>query len=517
MAKIGIKRERTTTKERKPRVPKAPGLKTKKAAPKPDKERKVKILYAVSEAQPFAGTGGLAEVAGSLPKALNALGRFDARVMLPYYKENIPPELSARFKFLGDIEVRLSWRKLYCGIFEYDFEGVKYYFIDNEYYFKRKGLYGFYDDGERFAFFSLAVCETLYKIGFIPDILHANDWQTALAPVYYKLFYMHRREGYRNIKTVFTVHNVEYQGKFDKAAVEDLFGISRQELHSLEFDGCINLLKSAADYSDALTTVSPTYAKELTGPEHAHGLSEIFKWNSGKLTGILNGIDYDSYDPARDPALFAKFSADDPSGKVKNKLELQKLLDLKADADVPVIALISRLVAHKGIDLVKASIQKILERDVQVVLLGKGDADYETYFQYVERNYEKRFKAMIAFNKDLSRKIYAAADIFLMPSKSEPCGLAQMIASRYAAVPVVRETGGLGDSIKDCFDGTSGNGYTFAGYGTAELLNALDRALGLYKDYRGIWDGLVRRVARQDFSWSNSAKAYAEFYQNLVR
>ncbi|MDR1094608.1 MAG: glycogen synthase [Clostridiales bacterium] len=517
MAKIETVNKRVTTKERKPRAPKTPALKTKKAAPKPAPERKVKILYAVSEAQPFAGTGGLAEVAGSLPKALNATGRFDARVMLPYYKENIAPEFAARFRFVCKLDVRLSWRTLYCGVFEYDHEGVKYYFIDNEYYFKRRGLYGFYDDGERFAFFSQAVCEVLYKIDFIPDILHANDWQTALAPVYYKLFYMHRRDGYRNIKTVFTVHNVEYQGKFDKGAVEDLFGISRQELHSLEFDGCINLLKAAADYCDALTTVSPTYARELTAPEHAHGLSEIFKWNAGKLTGILNGIDYDSYDPARDPALFARYSAGSLAGKAKNKTELQKLLDLKEDARVPVVAVISRLVAHKGIDLIKASIQKLLERDVQVILLGKGDADYETYFQYVERNYEKRFKAMIAFNKDMSRKIYAAADIFLMPSKSEPCGLSQMIASRYATVPVVRETGGLADSIKDCFDGASGNGYTFANYNADDLLNALDRALGLYRDYPEIWDALQKRVAAVDFSWGNSAKEYAEFYANLLK
>lgn len=514
MSKIAIERTRTTTAERKPRAVKAPVLKVK-AEEKPV-ARKVRVLYAVSEAQPFAGTGGLAEVGGSLPKALNALGGFDVRVIMPFYKENIATELSSQFKFVCKLSVKLSWRTQYCGVFEYDFEGVKYYFIDNEYYFKRRGLYGFFDDGERFAFFSLALCEILRQIDFIPDILHANDWQAALVSVYYKLFYMHHREGYRNIKTVFTVHNVEYQGKFDKAAVEDLFGISRQELSSLEFDGCINLLKSAADYSDALTTVSPSYARELTTPEHAHGLAEIFKWNSGKLFGILNGIDFDSYDPETDPALFAHYSATDLTNKVKNKTGLQKLLNLNVDENVPVIALVSRLAAHKGIDLLKSAIHKIMERGVQAVLLGKGDADYETFFQYAERNYENRFRAVIAFNKDLSRKIYAAADIFLMPSKSEPCGLAQMIASRYATVPVVRETGGLADSIKDCGNGTAGNGFTFRGYGEDELLHVLDRALGLYNDYKDVWQALARRAAEQDFSWGGSAAVYAEFYKKLI-
>jgi starch synthase len=518
MAKVKTETKRVTTKERKPRAVKTHILKVNTdEQPTPAKKKKTRILFTASEAQPFAGTGGLGEVIASLPKALlGADANLDVRVMLPFYKENISPDLIARFRFICCFNVTLSWRTLYCGVYEYDCGGVRYYFLDNEYYFKRQGLYGFYDDGERFAFFCRAVVESLALIDFIPDVLHAHDWQTALVPVYYKLFYMHVNADYRNIKTVFTIHNIEYQGKYSRDSVEDLFGISRQELHSLEYDGCINLVKAAMDYSDALTTVSPTYAKELMSPEFAHGLSEIVKWNFNKMTGILNGIDYETYDPASDPALFSAYDASDLSGKAKNKAELQKLLDLAPDPDIPLIAIISRLVSHKGMDIIKAIIHDILKQNVQIVLLGKGEADYEGFFQYIARSYERKFKAVIAFNRDLSRKIYAGADIFLMPSRSEPCGLSQMIACRYGTVPVVRETGGLYDSIKDCYDGTQGSGFTFSGYSGEELAGALSRALGLYAGDKTAWNALAAKDMTLDFSWNNSARNYAEFYKNLT-
>ena len=483
----------------------------KRAAKKPPA---VKVLYAASEAFPFAGTGGLGEVIGSLPKAVKAK-IFDARVMIPYYKDIIPAEYSSKFKFLTSFNVQLSWRSLYCGIFEYVHEGVTYYFLDNEYYFKRNAVYGFYDDGERFAFFSKAVVEALCLIDFIPDALHANDWQTALIPVYYKLYFMHGRRGYGNIKTVFTVHNIEYQGKFGRDSVEDLFGISKQEVSSLEYDGCINLVKAAMDYSDAVTTVSPTYAEELKTPAFAHGLSEIVRWNSNKLTGIINGIDYESYNPETDDALFAKYGAASFNKKAENKVQLQRMLGLAEDKNIPMVGLVTRLVQHKGMDLLKQAVHDILKQNVQIVLLGKGDADYENYFTYIERNYEKKFKAVIAFNRDLSRKFYGGADIFLMPSKTEPCGLAQMIACRYGTVPVVHETGGLFDTVKDCGAGGGGNGFTFARYDAEDLTGAVTRAVSFYNNDRAGFAALAKRVMSLDFSWGNSAAAYAEFYNKL--
>ena len=517
--KLAVKKAPAATAVKKPAAKPAVKKAAVKTEPSPkaaEKKKPLKILFAASEAFPFSGTGGLGEVIGSLPKAINKDKGFDTRVMVPFYKDLIPAEFSAKFKFLTSFNVQLSWRSLYCGIFEYDYEGVKYYFLDNEYYFKRNALYGFYDDGERFAFFSRAVIESLYLINFIPDVLHVNDWQTALVPVYYKLYYMHNRDGYRKIKTVFTVHNIEYQGKYGRESVEDLFGISKQELHSLEYGGCVNLVKAAMDYSDAVTTVSPTYAKELMSPAFSYGLSEIVRWNANKLTGILNGIDYNSYDPMTDEALFYKYGADTFENKVKNKLELQKMFGLTEDKDIPMIAVVTRLVAHKGMDLLKQVVHDILKQNVQIVLLGKGDADYEGYFTYIERNYEKKFKAVIAFNRDLSRKFYGAADMLLMPSRTEPCGLAQMIACRYGALPIVRETGGLFDSIKDCNGENMGNGFSFTRYDAEDLANAISRALGMYSNNRTVWDALAARIMRIDFSWENSAKSYAEFYKTLT-
>lgn len=467
---------------------------------------KKKILFVASEATPFIATGGLAEVIGSLSKALAKDPAYDVRVVLPLYSD-IKAEYRRKMSFLGNIFVPLSWRNQYCGIFSCQEEGVTFYFLDNEYYFKRPGCYGYYDDGERFAFFSRGVMEILPFINFYPDVLHCHDWQAALSVLYLKTIYCYRPE-YQFIRALFTIHNIEYQGKYSLDILEDLFGISNNYRYLLEYDGCLNLMKGAIECAEKFSTVSPTYANEIKNPLYAHGLDEIIRKNAFKLSGILNGIDTVSYDPATDPALFAHYSADDLGNKAVCKAELQKMLGLSVK-QVPVIAMISRLVSHKGLDLVKAVIEDILQDDVQFVLLGTGDAVYENYFKDLGRRYTGKVATVIAFNGDLSRKIYSGADIFLMPSKSEPCGLSQMIASRYAAVPVVRETGGLFDSIKPY--GSGGNGFTFAAYNPYDMLYVVREAVNTYKNGEE-WQVLMQKAARTDFSWLHSAEEYKKLY-----
>ena len=467
---------------------------------------KKKILFVASEATPFIATGGLAEVIGSLSKALAKDPAYDVRVVLPLYSD-IKAEYRRKMYFLGNIVVPLSWRNQYCGIFSCQEEGVTFYFLDNEYYFKRPGCYGYYDDGERFAFFSRGVMEILPFINFYPDVLHCHDWQAALSVLYLKTIYCYRPE-YQFIRALFTIHNIEYQGKYSLDILEDLFGISNNYRYLLEYDGCLNLMKGAIECAEKFSTVSPTYANEIKNPLYAHGLDEIIRKNAFKLSGILNGIDTVSYDPATDPALFAHYSADDLGNKAVCKAELQKMLGLSVK-QVPIIAMISRLVSHKGLDLVKAVIEDILQDDVQFVLLGTGDAVYENYFKDLGRRYTGKVATVIAFNGDLSRKIYSGADIFLMPSKSEPCGLSQMIASRYAAVPVVRETGGLFDSIKPY--GSGGNGFTFAAYNPYDMLYVVREAVNTYKNGEE-WQVLMQKAARTDFSWLHSAEEYKKLY-----
>ena len=467
---------------------------------------KKKILFVASEATPFIATGGLAEVIGSLSKALAKDPAYDVRVVLPLYSD-IKAEYRRKMSFLGNIFVPLSWRNQYCGIFSCQEEGVTFYFLDNEYYFKRPGCYGYYDDGERFAFLSRGVMEILPFINFYPDVLHCHDWQAALSVLYLKTIYCYRPE-YQFIRALFTIHNIEYQGKYSLDILEDLFGISNNYRYLLEYDGCLNLMKGAIECAEKFSTVSPTYANEIKNPLYAHGLDEIIRKNAFKLSGILNGIDTVSYDPATDPALFAHYSADDLGNKAVCKAELQKMLGLSVK-QVPIIAMISRLVSHKGLDLVKAVIEDILQDDVQFVLLGTGDAVYENYFKDLGRRYTGKVATVIAFNGDLSRKIYSGADIFLMPSKSEPCGLSQMIASRYAAVPVVRETGGLFDSIKPY--GSGGNGFTFAAYNPYDMLYVVREAVNTYKNGEE-WQVLMQKAARTDFSWLHSAEEYKKLY-----
>lgn len=479
----------------------------------PSQPSKKGILFVASEAFPYAGTGGLGEVIGSLPKSLNKLGKYDARVIVPLY-ESVNAETRAKMQYVGNIYVPLAWRNQYCGLFRLEEDGVVYYFVDNEYYFKRNALYGYGDDGERFAFFSRAVLELLPMLDFSVDVLHCHDWHTALVPVYYKLYYMYR-VGYNNIRTVFTIHNIEYQGQFSPSIIEDLFGISKTEYMSLDWHGCINLMKGAIDYSDFISTVSPTYAGEICTRDYAHGLEDVLNKNSHKLRGILNGIDYDVYNPATSRSLFANYSAADLDKKTENKLELQKMLGLNVDAGAPLIAMITRLVGHKGIGLVRSAFNDIMSSGAQFVVLGTGDSDHENFFRHMQNLYGNRVHAVITFNKDLAQKIYAAADIFLMPSLSEPCGLSQMIALRYGTVPLVRATGGLKDSIADCGDGHTGNGFVFGGANPGELLYAVKRAVGLYCSYKDIWEELRMRAAECDFSWKESAKTYQAFYDEM--
>ncbi len=467
---------------------------------------KRKILFVASEARPFIATGGLADVIGSLPQALAKDPRYDIRVVLPLYSD-IKTEVRRKMSFLGNIYVPLAWRNQYCGVFTCMENGVKFYFIDNEYYFKRPGCYGYYDDGERFAFFCRSVMEIMPFIGYYPEILHCHDWQAALAAIYLKTIYCKRPE-YQFIRSLFTIHNIEYQGKFSLDIMGDLFGLSEEYRNLLEYDGCINLMKAAIECSEKFSTVSPTYAEEIKTTQYAHGLESIICRNSSKLTGILNGIDVDSYNSETDQALFANYGAENLAPKSICKTELQKMLGLPIK-DVPIIAMISRLVAHKGLELVKAVIEDVLHEDVQFVLLGTGESGYESYFKDLGNRYEGKTSINIAFNGDLSRKIYSGADIFLMPSISEPCGLSQMIASRYATVPVVRETGGLYDSIKPY--GNGGNGFTFASCNPYDMLYVIHEALDMYKNEKE-WKNLMVRVASTDFSWARSAEEYKKLY-----
>ena len=478
--------------------------KSKKAAPE-----KKKILFVGSEVLPFAATGGLGEVLGSLPKALAARGDYDVRVMMPYYSD-IGEQYRNSAKYLCNYNVGLSWRNLYCGLFELKQDNVTYYFIDNEYYFHRDGLYGFYDDGERYAFFCKAVMDSFYFIDFMPDIIHANDWQTALIPIYNNSKYHY------DIKLIFTIHNIEYQGQYDLKILPTVFDLPPEAGAYVEYEGCVNLVKGAIETSDCVTTVSESYAKELEDAAFAHGLQDMIRKNNWKTRGILNGIDAEGYDPATDTAIAHNFTPDDFTGKVQDKLELQRLAGLREDAGVPVIAIISRLVAHKGLDLITKAMENIVRNcEVQLVVLGKGDRKYEDYFIWLQNQYGGKVSAMITYNKDLSRKVYAGADMFLMPSKAEPCGLSQMIACRYGTVPIVRETGGLRDSIVDCSFG-EGNGFTFADYNPDDMANAIYRAIDLYYNNPENWDKLRKYIATIDFSWAKSADKYDEMYSWLL-
>lgn len=476
------------------------------------------ILFVGAEAMPFAATGGLGDVMGSLPAAMKAADESnDIRVVMPLYSA-VGESWRAQMKTEAEFEVHLAWRTLYCGVKSLVKDGVTYYFIDNEYYFKRETLYGHYDDGERYAYFCMAVLEMLEKVGFCPDVLHAHDWQSALSVVYLNCLYRNR-PGYDKIKTVFTIHNIEYQGVYNFGILGDVFALGNEHHALMEYDGCINLMKGAIVCADLVSTVSPRYAEEIRSHEYAHGLEHIIRFHERKLRGILNGIDYVYYNPETDPVIAENYSAENTENKKANKLALQEKLDLPQTDKVPMLAIISRLASHKGLDIVSEMAYGLLQyNDIQLVVLGKGEARYEQFFRDLERDFPGKARALIEYDRDLSKRIYAAADIFVMPSASEPCGLSQMIASRYGAIPVVRETGGLYDSIKGYWEKDGelmGNGFTFANYSSGELYDRICAATDLWRDDEKR-ERFVKKIMNVDFSWAVSANRYLEMYGEIL-
>ncbi|MDR2655343.1 MAG: glycogen synthase [Oscillospiraceae bacterium] len=476
----------------------------------------MKILFAASEATPFIASGGLADVAGSLPRALLDEGAV-CRVIMPLYSA-IKPELRQKLRYIGNFTVPVAWREQYCGLFEAPANGVKYYFLDNEYYFRRNSIYGFYDDAERFSFFSRALVEAVRHINFIPDVLHANDWQTALAPVYLDFCYKERNPVYNNIKTLLTIHNIGYQGQYGPELMESVLGIEPKYFSVLACnDGRggldINFLKAGIERANKISTVSRTYARELLDPWYAHGLDGLLRERSFKLSGILNGIDTKLYNPGTDTALWKNYSAETVEDKSVNRSELLKSLNLPEDGNSLVLAMVTRLAAHKGLDLVKYIFEEMLSHGVRVIILGTGEMVYEGYFGYMQEKHPDKVRFINGFVPDFARKIYAGADAFLMPSKSEPCGLSQMIAARYGTIPIVRETGGLADTIRD-EGGENPNGFTFKTYNAHDMLGAVDRAKGVFSD-KDRWRRLQRNAMNCDFSWAVSAKQYIDLYNSL--
>ncbi len=482
----------------------------------------MKILFATSEAVPFCKTGGLADVAGSLPQAL-ANANNEVEVILPLY-QRVADNWKDKMSFVCSIEVPLGWRRVYCGLFRLEHEGVTWYFVDNEYYFNRDSLYGHYDDGERFGFFSRAIVALLPALEFMPEVIHCNDWQTALVPVYLKDECV-RWSDIRGIKTVFTIHNIEYQGRYGKETLEDLFGLAPGWFSdgTIAMDGDVNLLKGALMTCDAITAVSPTYAQELRYAYFAHGMESVIRLNGGKVYGVLNGLDMAGYDPATDKRLTVNYGLKPKkgvesleTGKAKNKQHLQETMNLDIVPDVPVIGIISRLVSHKGLDLVCQVFDEIMRLNCQFVVLGSGDWNYEQFFEAKLNQYQGRMALYRGYNEALAMKIYSGADLLLMPSKSEPCGLAQMIAMRYGTVPIVRETGGLKDTVQAYEDWCGvGNGFTFADYNSHDMQFVIEQAVGLYYNKPAAFRKLQETGMAEDFSWTRSAEEYNKIYQKI--
>lgn len=477
----------------------------------------MQILFVASEGVPFVKTGGLADVIGSLPKALIDQGD-EVRVVMPKYKG-----ISAHFKkkmiLKKRLTINLGWRNLYCGVEELKHEGIHYYFIDNEYYFKRDGLYGYsdsLDEAERFAFFSKAVLEALPYLDFKPEILHLHDWQTGLVSLFLKTMY-HNQDFYNNIRTVFTIHNLKYQGVFPKRIVGDILDYNIQYLTSegIEYYGRVSYIKAGLVFSDYITTVSEAYAQEIQYPYYGFGLDGLLRKRSRDLFGILNGIDLELYNPENDPEIFVKYTT--PQAKLQNKLLLQDLLKLPVNKEIPMIGMVSRLVPEKGLDLVVGVLEDILAENLQLVVLGTGEQKFLHALGETAYRHQDKMSATFAFDEGLSRKIYAAADLFLMPSQFEPCGISQLIAFRYEAVPIVRETGGLKDSVIPFNEFTGeGVGFSFANYNEHDMLFTIRRALGLYHD-KVQWDKIIQNIQRGNYGWNDSAKKYHQIYQQLLR
>lgn len=480
-----------------------------------DSSKKMQIVFASAECAPFVKTGGLGDVAGSLPAALVRAGA-EVIVMVPKYA-TIKDEYKAQMEHLSDFYVSLGWRNEYCGLEKLEHDGVTYMFVDNERYFARDYPYGFFDDGERFAFFSKAITESLQHLpeGFECDILHCNDWQTALAPLFLREFY----QGlplYDRVKTVFSIHNVAFQGQFSDTVMEDILGVAHipAAATQLRCDACsINYMLGALHYADAITTVSPTYAGEIQTPEFGEGLDGVLRERSYALQGILNGIDVAAFDPATDKRIAANYTVDDRSGKAVCKAKLQEELGLEVRDDRPLMVMVTRLTRQKGMDLVIYALDRILSGGVQVAVLGTGDRDYEDGLRYFQDKYPGTMAARIEFDPALSQRMYAAADMFLMPSKFEPCGLSQIIAMRYGTLPIVRETGGLKDTVQPYNEFTGeGTGFSFSNFNGDEMGDAVFRAARLFWDNRDAWNQLVTQAMSQDFSWTRSADKYLDLY-----
>lgn len=480
-----------------------------------DSSKKMQIVFASAECAPFVKTGGLGDVAGSLPAALVRAGA-EVIVMVPKYA-TIKDEYKAQMEHFSDFYVSLGWRNEYCGLEKLEHDGVTYMFIDNERYFARDYPYGFFDDGERFAFFSKAITESLQHLpaGFECDILHCNDWQTALAPVFLREFY----QGlplYDRVKTVFSIHNVAFQGQFSDTVMEDILGVAHipAAASQLRCDACsINYMLGALRYADAITTVSPTYANEIQTPEFGEGLDGVLRERSYALQGILNGIDVAGFDPATDKRIAANYTVEDRSGKAVCKAKLQEELGLEVRDDRPLMVMVTRLTRQKGMDLVMYALDRILAGGVQVAVLGTGDRDYEDSLRYFQDKYPGTMAARIEFDPALSQRMYAAADMFLMPSKFEPCGLSQIIAMRYGTLPIVRETGGLKDTVIPYNEFTGeGTGFSFSNFNGDEMGDAVFRAARLFWDNRDAWNQLVTQAMSQDFSWTRSADKYLDLY-----
>ena len=473
----------------------------------------MKVLFVASEASPFIKVGGLGDVMGGLPKELVKKG-VDARVIIPLYSA-IKPEMREKIKYITNIEIGISWRKSYCGIFTAEHDGVTYYFIDNEQYFKRDNVYGSYDDGEIFAYFSRAVLDVLPVIDFIPDIINVNDWHTAILPVYLNAFYRQREE-YKNIKTVLSIHNIEFQGKFDPYILGQLFGLDVSHKSLMMYDGDINVLKGGIESADLISTVSKNYANEILGEEHSFGLSNILNARKYKLRGIINGLDTEVFNPETDKLIKTNYGISSLQNKRHNKIALQKSMALEVNPNIPVIGMVTRLTSQKGLDLFYDVMGEISDLPIQLIVLGTGAPEYEELMHRWENERYDKVRGVVTFSPKTASEIYAGADLFLMPSKSEPCGLSQMIAMRYGTIPIVHTVGGLKDTVNPFNPETKeGWGITFQSYNSYDMLDAIKRAISVYNN-KADWLKIRKNAMSIDVSWNYPADEYISMYKELL-
>ena len=472
----------------------------------------MKVCFIAAEAAPFVKVGGLGDVIGSLPKSLRELG-VDARVILPLYSSIDRERFGLKYKAYQFVD--LGWRHSYCGIFETEVDGVPCYFVDNEQYFNRDSIYGQIDDGERFAFFSKAALEILPALDFKPDVVNVNDWHTALSVIYLDVLKSREAEFYKDMKSVLSIHNIEFQGKFNPYEMGNLFGLENKYFDALIYNGDLNLLKGAIQLADRVNTVSETYAREILDPYFSYGLDKILNVEQGKLRGILNGIDVDKFNPKTDPMIPVNYDLKTFEDKVQNKLAFQKEMDLEVNADIPLIGMVTRLTHQKGIDLILQASEDILRTGAQLVILGTGDAHYGSALRSLEHYRHDRVRSILLFSNEMSAKIYAASDLFLMPSKTEPCGLSQLISMRYGTVPVVHRVGGLRDTVIP-FTGVEGNGFTFESFQAGDMMDAIYRAVTCFYQSPDEWKQIIKNNLQKDVSWEQSAKKYLDLYHEVV-